>query len=142
MKYTEETAKDIWELTKTYPLRQIATILNIPSSWGVRNILRRFNYPTIRGRRETGNFSHLSKEELGYFAGILDGEGCIYKGRILITNTSRELMEWLINRIGGRYMQKKPVENHKITYAWSLRVSDTRTLLKLVHPLLLIKFHK
>ncbi len=42
--------------------------------------------------------------EVGYVSGILDGEGCmdLTNKRISITNTSKELLEFLQGIVGGR----------------------------------------
>jgi len=66
------------------------------------------------------NLKNISKEELAYLAGIIDGEGNFesrvthnYRNRpcckVNITNTSLELMKWVKQRIGGSIYKKVPV---------------------------------
>jgi len=58
----------------------------------------------------------LRKEEAAYIAGLIDGEGSIlcyksgrsYTKRITISNTRKELMEWLMKKIPFGKFQKKP----------------------------------
>lgn len=59
----------------------------------------------------------LTLLELGYFAGIIDGEGSIcvvkdstrgvgketYSLRLSIVNTSKEMIDWIAERFGGNY---------------------------------------
>lgn len=48
--------------------------------------------------------------EVGYVSGILDGEGCmdLTNKRISITNTSKELLEFLQGIVGGRIYLHHP----------------------------------
>ena len=58
----------------------------------------------------------MRKRNWSYLAGIFDGEGCLhiaklyaykkqiaYRMDIHITNTSRELVQWLVSEFGGKY---------------------------------------
>jgi hypothetical protein len=97
--------------------------------------------------------------ELGYLAGIFDGEGSIvfYKGRkrrseysylaVQITNTSKELMDWLTAKIGGRIMpssyRTRVSKNWSICYQWRLpRAKNQLIFLRAIYPYLKVKKEK
>ena len=91
------------------------------------------------------------QEILAYIAGIFDGEGSIefkkYRGtdgvtrhriRIMVSNTSKELMDFLVSNIGGKVTKckgsKKPV------YQWQLtRALDVFIFCKAILPYLIVK---
>ena len=91
--------------------------------------------------------------DIGYFAGIVDGEGCInwdekrHVYRLHVANTDTNLMEWLKERIGmGSYYQevrheKKP--HWKDAYVFVISsVTDLLGILKAIEPHLIIKRDK
>ena len=94
------------------------------------------------------------KEKLIYFAGIFDGEGCVRlfkekKGgrlqpELKVTNTSKELADWLINNFGGRLrVFRLKEERHKPCYDWHIyRTKDIIRLLELILPYLIVKREK
>jgi len=94
------------------------------------------------------------KWKLAYLAGLIDGEGTIHlrrsrgkrvsylKVQVNITNTSKELLDWILLNFGGRFSSRGP--NPKIRkkriYIWSIsRTLDSYLILKAVLPFLLIK---
>ena len=94
--------------------------------------------------------------ELCYLAGILDADGCIsiskmkagqqgtanprYVLTVNVVNTSLELMEWLVERFGGRYkVRRLQSQNHKATYDWWFNNGKAADLLRLIKPHLRIK---
>lgn len=67
-----------------------------------------------------------------YIAGFIDGEGCIsisdregryFQPRVTITNTDREILEWILSLYPGQNIAEKRRDNskHKLAYAavWS-----------------------
>lgn len=101
-----------------------------------------------------------NREHWIYLAGILDADGsiCISKataeslklGRchnpryvlyLNIVNTSKELMDWLIQNFGGtNYKRRKRLsDNHRVTYDWRLSNNQCIEVLKLIEPFLIIK---
>ncbi len=90
-----------------------------------------------------------------YFAGLLDGEGCIrigknyvkgeqerYRAFIAIGITAEQMTIWLKKNIGGNYYhQKKPKPHHKDAYIWSVCMKEGENILKQCLPYLIIK-HK
>ena len=85
-------------------------------------------------------------DDLVYLAGIIDGEGTIsYNNirypsvRIIITNNSMELMEWLAAKFGG-HIATRDRELYGRSYYWALYDKPSvRELLELVKPHLIIK---
>lgn len=105
----------------------------------------------LRGKRweEIKMFHHVSKEDLAYFAGILDGEGYIqviprWGLAIQITNTNKELVDWLQKVFGGGIgFRPSPKPRHKDQYCWNLtRKENVLSLLSLIRHLLIVKREK
>lgn len=98
------------------------------------------------------DFSHLSQEEIGYLAGILDGEGCItcsytQAGRLYvgIGNTDKTLMNWLTQKLpcGKVVTHRKARGNYKKMYNWMIKcVYDCYQFLMFIEPHLIIKRQK
>jgi hypothetical protein len=101
--------------------------------------------------RRIGN---LSYDDLLYLAGIFDGEGSFVlnrkKGRVygfapnvLITNTSKELMEWISKTLGVPYSEVnigKGRKNWKKAYRISIqRILDIKAFLEQIVPYLKAK---
>ena len=89
--------------------------------------------------------------KIGYMAGIIDGEGCLYlkKGEkesysVQVANTSKDLMCWIQKEFGGfttRYEPPRP--NHKVLYTWRIgNILGVRDILCAVIPYLVIKKKK
>ena len=89
------------------------------------------------------------QEALAYFAGILDGEGNVevhYRHhntigtRLTISNTSLEVMNWLLGNFDGTvYARRSENSSRKTIYNWRISGEKARDLLKLVLPYLVIK---
>lgn len=91
------------------------------------------------------------KEKLIYLAGILDGEGCLRptkdnrgkrryrKPRCEISNTSKNLIDWLYKNFDGHCYPVKKEGNRKLQYRWDLRHNEMRRILPRVLPYLRIK---
>jgi transposase len=138
-RYNEQYAKDFFELCKANRLIDISNKYNIPIST-IRRVLRRYNYPSIKMIRAYAGYAELTEAELGYIAGIIDGEGYIHKnGMILITTTSLELAEWLAFKCGGKYKARVLLPHRKQSYSWRLSCLRGRRLLRLISTYLIIK---
>jgi len=96
--------------------------------------------------------SHLTGKEIGYIAGLIDGEGYIRfisaqrrasRGVVVaVTNTDRRLLDWLSRKVGGHvYLKNKPKKkNQKPSYEWKLcRIQKVKWLLEQIRELLIIK---
>lgn len=88
--------------------------------------------------------------ELAYFAGIVDGEGCISsaetRGRVFaslnVTNTYPYILEDLKSLFGGniyRRNRKKALEHHKASYGWTIGGASVSQALELLLPYMIIK---
>lgn len=94
--------------------------------------------------------------QLIYLAGIIDGEGQIRittnkKKRgdkiytwntpvIMIANTHKPLMDWILDNFGGGYyMQQKQEEHYKNGYQWSISGENAILLGKRLEPYLIVK---
>jgi len=99
--------------------------------------------------------------QTAYLAGVIDSDGCIavskmhegmksysnfrYKNpryvlTLNITNTSEELMEWLLREFGGNCKaRRKEKAHHKITYGWHYNNGKAAEILKLVEPYLIVR---
>lgn len=92
--------------------------------------------------------------KLSYFAGIIDGEGCIgiehlsptknrkkdyYTCRLTVINTDENLMKLLKHFFKGNYDQRKRIDGHKICYRWHVFGKDLEYALKQLEPHLFIK---
>jgi len=97
----------------------------------------------------------------GYLAGMLDADGSIimmrrerndkifYDTFIQVTNTNKDLMDWLVENFGGyyrdetKYKKNEVLTHKKPIYSWRLqRTRDLVPILKLVIPYLIIKKDK
>lgn len=100
----------------------------------------------------------LSEHEIGYIAGIIDGEGCIYISRpiiretckspiyhtyISVTNTEMKLLEWLKSKIGGIIRSiptdKKSNVIRKPIWRWYCPITIIKEFCQLIHPYSIIK---
>jgi len=96
-----------------------------------------------------------STEKIAYFAGLLDGEGsmgiyhkspsCV-RVSLYITNTSEQLMKWLMENFGGNYILKERagtisnLRRTKDSFCWRYyRNVEAYRLLKAALPYLIVK---
>lgn len=101
----------------------------------------------------------LTQAEVGYLAGMLDGEGSIsvlrmamrrtsgtythYAIQVRIANTSRRVIDWISERVGGRIYEQTFITrsrgNRKRAFHWHIGGHGARVFLELVRPYLVIK---
>lgn len=99
----------------------------------------------------------VCKERFVYLAGIIDGEGCVgmvcstSKKRIRegrkrsscarceVSNTSKELVDWLYDNFGGYKYPVKREGNRKLQYRWKLRKEEMKKVIPQIIPYLIIK---
>ena len=97
------------------------------------------------------------KQSIAYLAGMIDADGYIgitkakpvtgntknprYGLTVNVTNTSKQLMDWLVENFGGKVYTRKhlPGVNWKTTYNWIVTFGNASELLKLVEPFLVVK---
>lgn len=84
--------------------------------------------------------------DLAYFAGILDGEGCItiisseerLRVRMYVTNCGRGLMDWLVEKFGGR-VYARIADSGKTVYSWVAQEASIGPILVAARPYLKVK---
>lgn len=91
----------------------------------------------------------LTEVELGYIAGLIDGEGTIgismdpnFRLHLIITNTSMDLMNWLSLKLESKYRQLSRASrpsSHKDVYQITLYGEGVKSLLRQLGHLLIIK---
>ena len=95
----------------------------------------------------------MKATDWAYLAGVLDSDGCVTigksdsKGRsyyrlcVHITNTSRELIDWLATFFGGTIYLSNPnsPKHYKSAWRWSVRGRDASPILWGVLPYLRVK---
>ncbi|KKL55713.1 hypothetical protein LCGC14_2252680, partial [marine sediment metagenome] len=82
----------------------------------------------------------------GYLVGLIDGEGCISdlknQGlRIDLTNTSYEMLEWLVRNVGGKihHQRDRKPGKWKEVWDWIVHGSDARVIIFAIEPFLISK---
>lgn len=93
------------------------------------------------------------KEILAFIAGVFEGEGSIsisnlsnkswnkrtdYSLKVRISNTDRPLLNWIVDKYGGK-IHKSGTVNNKIVWAWSIHAQQAETFLKIMMPYLICK---
>lgn len=96
----------------------------------------------------------LTEGELGYTAGIIDGEGCInmkevfdtqmtknyYRLRVFVVNTKEELLVWLYKNFGGHInISKSKNKNHNTMYTWIIYGKEAEDFLICIYKYLILK---
>lgn len=92
----------------------------------------------------------LSDVELAYIAGFFDGEGSVtigrhngaessYSLRISVTNTNREIIDWLVDNLGGSVSNVKLKGNRQQSYLWYLAAVKASDVLYALLPFLRVK---
>lgn len=97
----------------------------------------------------------MTKTEIAYLAGIIDGEGSIMLTKyhkseypspcISISSTDLELLNWIKERVGsGRITNKKNynIEKHKTSFTYTVNYDAAIKILFLVEPYLVINKKK
>jgi len=100
------------------------------------------------------NFWNMREKHI-YLAGIIDGEGSIsieiqnanktcrktdyYSIRLLVINTSKSLMDWLIQEFGGSLYKRKLIPNQKQCYKWEIFSFNAALIIEQIQEFLIIK---
>lgn len=89
--------------------------------------------------------------QLGYLAGLIDGEGTItlylrsdvqtMRMRVVVYSTTEEVIEWLLVHFDGKKqkMGRRANPKHSQEFAWYLDGDKAYDLLELIFPYLIIK---
>lgn len=100
------------------------------------------------------NLENLTESEIGYIAGIIDGEGSIaiaytfHPGRskkrchylrLYVGITDKPVIDWLVSKLGGS--SGKDIRNHprRTIYKYYLTGKNAANIIKLIRPLLIVK---
>lgn len=98
--------------------------------------------------------SKLTRTELAYAAGLLDGEGCVIikaqrcrgaKHRshalyVQVIMTELEPLEWFQERFGGSiYKRPKAKASHRQGWAWNVTTAKALPLLRAIQPFTIVK---
>jgi len=96
----------------------------------------------------------MRQADIAYFAGLLDGEGCIrigsfrnsagqlrYRAFVSIAMTDPRPIRWLTETFGGGFYtdHKKTHPEHKVAYGWSLNARAAAMLIERAYPYLKVK---
>lgn len=95
----------------------------------------------------------FTEREMGYLAGIIDGEGTIgyrkywvnggrnfaYTAYISICNTNYKLMEWLTEKISKNDSYVRHGDNRKPTYNWRIQGRKSMQIMREIAPYLILK---
>jgi hypothetical protein len=107
--------------------------------------------PKVYCTKTRGGIGELDETtKLAYLAGIIDGEGfvgayywlsnCTLMYRVQITNTNKELMDYLKEEYGGKYFPlRREKAEHKVGMQWQLNGMQGALLLTRVLPYLRLK---
>lgn len=100
-------------------------------------------------RKRLWRAEQMTEPQVAYFAGLLDGEGCISLAHrrqyitptLQIANTCRELLKWVQHWFtGGIYeIRNSRKDNRKQSYVWSIAGQKAQRAIKLALPYLLVK---
>ena len=156
MYWTKDEEKQLKELYPTTNSTEISKIFNrSPQAIIMKARLLGLKAINHRHRRTflVNPFKNIEIEKISYFAGIIDGEGCISeyihkKGkynfkerRIIVCNTSKQLIDWLYSNFGGQItFKRKTKERYKEIWRWEIfNNNKVYHVLKLILPFLIVK---
>jgi len=137
--------------------REGKTIAQISEQLGVGNgtvqrAIAKYGKPRPNGTRQQTIHMPQDAAQIGYIAGLLDGEGNLQlkedhesiSCKLAIYNTCQEVIDWLHVTIGGNVqVQSREKKGWQTCYIWALyRAKDIYVLLKAVQPYLIIKREK
>jgi LAGLIDADG DNA endonuclease family protein len=92
--------------------------------------------------------------QCAYFAGLFEGEGCFnirinhpkkkpeashYMGRICITNTNKQMIDWIFENFGGNFHLRKRHPKFKPVYHWSISGPAMEKCIHAIYPYLICK---
>lgn len=100
--------------------------------------------------------NQLTIEDASYIAGLFDGEGCVHLSstswkdcpcfrtptsylRLSITNTNKEIVQWLIATVDGKMHEVKRTGKCKTCYVWTINGLNSVDFVKQIYPYLKIK---
>jgi len=94
------------------------------------------------------------KERNAYFAGLFDGEGCVYiystnktlrsKNKkhvlsVVINNTNPVIIQELLKNFGGYLQYQEAKGNRRALWYWKMSAKKAENFLKIIFPYLIVK---
>ncbi len=143
MKHTEETKHKLSEMRqgKKNPMygrkHTPEALKKIGASTRKHNLQRQYDLDPM-------TIPKLNDHDLGYLAGIVDGEGTIgfrkERPHIAVYGSSRELMEWLQEKVGGNIIWGADKRGRVLGHVWGLSAAkNLYHLCRQLWPSLVIK---
>ncbi len=101
-----------------------------------------------------GTLLYMNRDSIIFFAGIFDGEGSLmieiqsknavrkydyFSLRLVITNTNKELIDWMATNFGGKISTRKKIVGRKTTYDWKLYSLKAANLIRQALPFFIVK---
>lgn len=139
-KWNKELLDSLYQLLNYYSLTELSKMLNLHRTY-ISTLLYRHGYKNL-GALRYRRFIDLSISDKAYIAGIIDGEGHIEPKfqRIQVSNTDKNMLNWLKKKLGGTICKKKGNgKKHKPAWIWTLTTNSTRGLLLAIMPYLIVK---
>lgn len=115
----------------------------------------KINKESFRSLKNIKHSIKPSEEDLAYFAGLIDAEGCFRIGQfqskrigrsrsyisvLEIGNTKLPIFPWIIQRFGGTITYRAPTSrNHNPMVIWSLKSNALHQILDKIYPFLRVK---
>lgn len=156
-KWTEKEKQSLRKLYPTIPAYEISKRIDRPES-AIRIMAHRLNLKADRTLHWTHTwkfinsnpYKSLSREDLAYMSGIIDGEGFLdmdKRGfwRLGVGNTYKPLIDWLGNKIDYSTCTYRRSQNPKWKESWTWNLHGNLkvfALLKLLFPYLIVKKDK
>jgi len=143
------TLEEIKLLEKVYPTKSISEILCLFPNRTKAAIIKKAMLKKLRNNIKIN--INLTDIEIGYIAGLIDGEGTItfnstqrkYIGcpKIIIVNTDEKMIDWICKKIprARKSFRGKTTKHKKAFAACITQIETIKEVLKKVHPVLITK---
>ena len=151
--WTKEDDEELRLAYKKYPRQYPHHLLQKHGQAGCYS--RASNLGIAKGVRNPGvDLSSLTREEIGYIAGFMDGEGSILfclnrkmNPTIQFSNTNKEVIEWLLKKltVGGLSITVREKKNPKWKTLYQIHIGGIKNVFDIlvkIEPYLIIKREK
>ena len=151
--WMEKDIEDLKMAYKRYPYQIPQYLLQKHVHGGCHT--KAFRLGIAKGVRNPGvDLSSLTREEIGYIAGFMDGEGsiCFCLGKsmrptIQFPNTNKEVIDWLLKKltVGGLSITVREKKNPKWKTLYQIHIGGVKNvydILLKIEPYLIIKKDK
>jgi len=138
--WTNEELKELYYTTGDVGYEKASEIYNLKKK-SIQAVFWRRDLPHINWARYR-KIRKLTETEKAYIAGIIDGEGhvSVKNRKIAISNTDKNLMDWLKDKLGGSICKAKVYKsNHTQSYQYSLSKMGAVILIRSILSHLIIK---